>query len=80
MKGGFKMSNKTLPKWYTKALNNKPFFDSEEYSMLLQDGIEEYNRALKDGDPRRIQKWKDCVLKWTCSRQTNEYMLMQMQH
>jgi hypothetical protein len=74
------MSNKNLPKWYTRALNNKPFFDSDEYSMLLQDGIDEYNKALKDGDPRRIQKWKTYVLKWQHNRRSNEFMLMQMQH
>jgi hypothetical protein len=69
---------KNLPNWYVRALNNKPFFDSEEYSMLLQDGIEEYNRALKDGDPRRIQKWKEYVKKWLFNKQSNEFMLMQM--
>ena len=74
------MVNKTYPDWYIRAVKNRPFLDSEEYSMLIHDGIEEYNRALKEGNDQRVKKWKDFVLKWLNKRQINKYMLMQQRH
>jgi hypothetical protein len=68
---------KKLPDWYLKALKNKDFYESDEYRMLLQEGINEYNAALDIKDQVEVEKWKDYVLKWLEKKETNRFMLMQ---
>jgi hypothetical protein len=71
------MSIKNYPKWYAQALRNKDFYQSDEYRMLIQEGINEYNAALDVKDQARVEKWKDYVLKWLEKKETNRFMLMQ---
>jgi hypothetical protein len=69
--------NKDYPKWYKQALQNKNFFKGEEYSCLLQDGVNNYNKAVADNNKIGIEKWKNFVLKWLGNKETNRLMLMQ---
>ena len=71
------MSNKTYPDWYIRAVKNKDFYTSNEYRILLQDGINEYNKAIENKDQAAIEKWKDYVLRWLEKKETNKYMLTQ---
>ena len=67
-----------LPKWYVTALKNKQFYESDEYRMLLNDAIKEYNKAFMAEDREAINKWKEFILKWLNNKETNRFMLMQV--
>jgi hypothetical protein len=67
-----------LPKWYITALKNKQFYESDEYRMLLNDAIKEYNKAFMAEDREAINKWKELILKWLNNKETNRFMLMQV--
>jgi len=69
---------KKYPSWYIREVKNKSFYDSEEYRKLLDDAITEYNRALEEGDLEKIEKWKELILKWIINKETNRFMLMQV--
>jgi hypothetical protein len=71
------MTDKSYPAWYIKALQNKDFYTSDEYRMLLQDAIDQYNKAIENKDQAAIDKWKDYVLKWLEKKETNRFILMQ---
>ena len=68
---------KTYPKWYLTALKNKNFYDSDEFLMLFQDGINQYNKALEEKDQAKVEKWKDFVMTWLEKKETNRFMLKQ---
>lgn len=68
---------KNYPKWYISALKNKDFYTSDEFYHLLQDGIDQYNKALENKDQVAIEKWKDFVLTWLEKEEINRFMLMQ---
>jgi hypothetical protein len=65
------------PTWYSNAVKNQFFYQSDEYRTLIQDGINEYNKALDAGDRENVEKWKDFVLKWLEKKETNRFVLMQ---
>jgi hypothetical protein len=65
------------PKWYLNALKNKDFYESDEFLMLLQAAIDDYNKAIASKDKTAIEKHKDIVMKWLEKKETNRFMLMQ---
>jgi hypothetical protein len=67
-----------LPKWYITALRNKTWYESEEYQMLLDDAVQEYNKALKANNSEKVEQWKNLILKWLHNKETNKFMLMQV--
>jgi len=70
---------KKYPDWYIKEKKKESFFRSPDYADLMNEMIADYNNALKTGDPERIERSKNLVMKWINKKETNRLMIMQFE-
>jgi len=68
---------KKLPEWYTKAVSNSAFFLSDDFCMLMDDAISEYNDGIKTGNKKKTKKWKDFILRWLRRKESNSLLVQQ---
>jgi len=67
------------PDWYLIAKKNELFYQSKEFQELLDDGIKQYNKAIKNNNIKNIEIWSDFIIKWTDKRRVNRFMIMQVE-
>lgn len=68
---------KDYPGWLVTAMRNQRHFNSDDYYMLMDDAIKEYNRAIHEKNDAKMKKWQAFILKWTNRKITNANMLQQ---
>ncbi len=66
-----------LPKWYTKAVAKKQFYESDEFQEALDQMIEEYSEAKKRGDDEMADRIGHRIVYVQTERASNEIMIKQ---